>query len=97
MATTQLDAIRSEHELFRYVMRSFHGFQKATYMKMMEKHAEGRVTSCGAEPPPAGEGTGDQPQQGDAQQIEEVADVMASIWVQGNVVQFGHLEEAVER
>lgn len=81
-------------------MQSFQAFEKALLSKLMKSAAD-QGTSGGAEvaelstadicieAQPIRSCWGPEP--------EEVSDAMASIWIEGDVVRFGHLEEAVNR
>lgn len=80
-------------------MQSFQAFEKTLLSKLMKSAAD-QGTSGGAEV--AELSTADicieaQPQRSWGPGPEEVSDAMASIWIEGDVVRFGHLEEAVNR
>lgn len=77
-------------------MQSFQAFWHAIYSKLLERSAaldeavgEGELV--------ASEGSGDQPHDSGVPKPQDMSDVMASVWIQANVVRFGPLEDAVDR
>lgn len=68
---------------------------KAIYSKMLKRTAADHEPLGAVEP--AGEVTGDQPHYNVFPRPQEISDAMASVWSQDNIVQFGPLEEALDR
>lgn len=68
---------------------------KAIYSKMLKRTAADHEPLGAVEP--ASEGTGDQPHYNVVRHPQEISDAMVSVWSQDNIVQFGPLEEAVNR
>lgn len=91
----QLRGGASEHELYRYVMQSFQAFEHAIYSETLK-----RQSAAVHEPSGGGgledEGAGDQSHRSGALQPHAISEAMASVWIQGNVVQFGPLRDAAD-
>lgn len=81
----QLSGAAGEPEMYRYVMQSYQFFEQVVASKMVPSAAD-RGSLGGAEP--AGQGTRDPPDP------QDLADAMGAAW---DVVDFGPLEELVER
>lgn len=65
------------------------------FTKMLKRSgADQEISGCAE---PASESIGEQPHRNGVPRPEEISDAMASVWIEANIVQFGPLEEAVDR
>lgn len=91
----QLDETSNEAGLYRYVIRSFIRFEQAVSAEAHERIAKAREHL--RDVVPSGEGNDPLHRDQNGPLVEEVADVMVSVWGKDNSFVFEPLEEAVDR
>ncbi|CAM9567655.1 unnamed protein product [Ectocarpus fasciculatus] len=89
----QVNPAATELDIFRYVTQSLTAFQQLAFEKVCENSAAIRPSS---DDDPCEEDRGGGSPHGNAPQVEEVADAMAT-GLKDGLIDFDHLQEAVDR
>eukprot|EP00903_Cladosiphon_okamuranus_P015988 g14766.t1 len=93
---SQLNGAASEHEVYRYVMQSFHVFEKAVFSRILN-HSSGAENETFGGGAFGDEGTGQQRHLNGVPRPQELSEAMVAVWTKDNPIQFGPLEETVDR
>lgn len=89
----QVKPAATEGDMYRYVIQSLTAFGQVVFKRACEKSAtRGHSSNVG----PGEEARGGVTTHGNAPQAEEVSDAMAAALKDG-LIEFGHLQEAVDR